>query len=224
MIERYRFNQNSIETRRACFLFLNKTFLISQQSSSDLVSMVHVTIESSPPYYLGQLQVVHHRFLDIPSYCQSHCVLHLRSTGKWIAVNQVQRAGCWRFQITTNTEDIVLTHEKDKNIHWHISKRGTTFRDHNDEKNRGHRDETISFAFSHCNKFRQCTDFFSRLWRMFFPDYFFVFRNQATCIKLPWVSVTHLGATFPARLPPSWRTPPVRLHHDMTTQHINISV
>ena len=173
MIERYRFNQNSIETRRACFLFLNKTFLISQQSSSDLVSMVHVTIESSPPYYLGQLQVVHHRFLDIPSYCQSHCVLHLRSTGKWIAVNQVQRAGCWRFQITPNTEDIVLTHEKDKNIHWHISKRGTTFRDHNDEKNRGHRDETISFAFSHCNKFRQCTDFFSRLWRIFFPRLFF---------------------------------------------------
>ena len=154
--------------------------------------MVHVTIESSPPYYLGQLQVVHHRFLDIPSYCQSHCVLHLRSTGKWIAVNQVQRAGSWRFQITPNTEDIVLTHEKDKNIHWHISKRGTTFRDHNDEKKRGHRDETISFAFSHCNKFRQCTDFFSDFEGFFSPIIFLCLEirprasNSLECLSLIW--------------------------------------
>ena len=55
---------------------------IPPQPPSDLVSMVYVTTQSSPPYNLGQIQVAHSRFSVIPSCRLSHSVLHLRSSGK----------------------------------------------------------------------------------------------------------------------------------------------
>ena len=53
------------------------------QTSRDLISMVYVTIEVPALYYLGKVQMVHHRFPIIRDHRSSYRPLLLFSTGEF---------------------------------------------------------------------------------------------------------------------------------------------
>ena len=69
------------------------------QTSRDLISMVYVTIEVPALYYLGKVQMVHHRFPIIRDHRSSYRPLLLFSTGEFHnkSVNDlVPRDQSWR--------------------------------------------------------------------------------------------------------------------------------
>ena len=69
------------------------------QTSRDLISMVYVTIEVPALYYLGKVQMVHHRFPIIRDHRSSYRPVLLFSTGEFHnkSVNDlVPRDQSWR--------------------------------------------------------------------------------------------------------------------------------
>ena len=69
------------------------------QTSRDLISVVYVTIEVPALYYLGKVQMVHHRFPIIRDHRSSYRPLLLFSTGEfhYKSVNDlVPRDQSWR--------------------------------------------------------------------------------------------------------------------------------